>query len=949
MKTKNIIAPHLIKRIAIILMVIFFVNPSAVFAAWPHEKSDLKPDPAVRWGKLENGFRYVLMKNTQPKDRVVMHLNVQVGSLHEKEDERGLAHFLEHMLFQGTENFEPGELVKYFQSIGMQFGPDVNAYTSFRETVYHIILPHGTSEKLGEGLLVLKDYAQGALLLEDQIDSERKVVLSEKQTRDSASYRIFKETLKFRFPESKISRRLPIGVEKVIKQLDQEMLRDFYDSWYRPEKMVLVMVGDFELDQMNSLIQKTFADMQARGPSRPMPRLEPVAHQGIDPFYYFEEEIGDASVGIEVVEMVEQQPDTKAFKERMLKKDIADAIVQNRLDSMIRRGKAPFTSASIRSNIFLNRFFYAEISAKSGSENWESSLSIMEQELRKALKYGFTNAELERVKQDYTARLEKAVQRAPTRESRQLARQIIRTINSDRVFMSPEQTRDLYLSMLANFTVDDIHKAFKETWDRNHRLVLVTGNAAVPENIGNAEDYVLSVFNKSRELKASPPEEKEPAVFPYLPEPESPGKIVGKREFSDLGIVQLDYENKSRLNYKKTDFKSGEILVEVAFGLGKASEPQEKPGLSVLSMDVVNGSGVGALDMEDLTRALAGKSTTVEFRVQEDRFLFRANTVPDEIELLFQLLYTRIQDPAFRQEAYRLAMERYRLSYMQNIRSVEGAMRIHAERFLAGGDSRFGLPDYDTFKQLTLSDVRSWIETALKQYPFEISVVGDFDPDILVKTVSLYLGGMPSGNRKPEISKTTDLPKFPKGESLKIEVITEIPKAVAILAYPTDDYWDIHRTRRLSILADVINERLRLEIRENLGVSYSLYAFNRPSRIYPGYGVFRKVVFTSPEQAQNIVGVMKQIASDTVQKGISDDEMQRALEPTLTSIREMRGKNEYWLRSVLAGSRRHPQQIEWARNIIDDYSSMTREEILTTAKKFLNNDKSADVVISSAN
>lgn len=949
MKTKNIITSHLIKMITIILMLIFFVNPSGVLAAWPYEKSDLKPDPAVQWGKLENGFRYVLMKNTQPRDRVVMHLNVQVGSLHEKEDERGLAHFLEHMLFQGTENFEPGELVKYFQSLGMQFGPDVNAYTSFRETVYHIILPHGTAESIGEGLLVLKDYAQGALLLEEQIDSERKVVLSEKQTRDSASYRIFKETLKFRFPESIISRRLPIGVEKVIKKVDQEMLRDFYDSWYRPEKMVLIMVGDFELNKMDSLIQKTFADMEARGSSRPMPKLEATAHQGISPFYYFEEEIGDASVGIEVVEMVEQKPDTKAFKERMFKKDIANAIVQNRLDTMIRRGKAPFTSASIRSNIFLNRYFYAEISATSGSENWESSLSIIEQELRKALTYGFTNAELERVKQDYTARLEKAVQRAPTRESRDLARQIIRTINSDRVFMSPEQARDLYVSMLATFTVDDIHKAFKETWDRNHRLVLVTGNATVAENIEDPQDYVLSVFNKSRELKVAPPEEMEPVVFPYLPEPEKPGKIVDKQEFSDLGIVQIDYENKNRLHYKKTDFKSGEILVEVAFGLGMASEPQEKTGLSILSMDVVNGSGVGALDMEDLTRALAGKNTTVEFRVQEDRFLFRANTVPGEIELLFQLLYTRIQDPAFRQEAYRLAMERYRLSYMQNIRSVEGAMRIHAEKFLAGGDNRFGLPDYDTFEQLTLSDVRSWIETALRQYPFEISVVGDFDPEILEKTVSRYLGGMPSGNRKPEVSETEELPGFPQGESLKIAVDTEIPKAVTILAYLTDDYWNIQQTRRLSVLADVINERLRLEIRENLGVSYSLYAFNRPSRVYPGYGVFRKVVFTSPEQAQNLVDVMKQIASDIVQEGISDDELQRALEPTLTSIREMRGKNEYWLRSVLSGSRWHPQQLEWARNIIDDYSSITREEILTTAEKFLNNDKSAAVVISSVN
>jgi zinc protease len=197
-------------------------------------------------------------------------------------------------------------------------------------------------------------------------------------------------------------------------------MKGFYDAWYRPENMMVVMVGDFDMNEAAELIKETFSDMKARSPARPLPDLGKVRHQGIRPFYHFEEEIGDASTSIEVLEMVEHEPDSRAFKEQMLKRDIANAIVQNRLNAMIQRGNAPFTSASIGSTIYLNRFFYAEISAGSSAENWEKSLSVIEQELRKALEFGFTSYEFDRVKKDYISKLETAVQKAHTRDTRDL-------------------------------------------------------------------------------------------------------------------------------------------------------------------------------------------------------------------------------------------------------------------------------------------------------------------------------------------------------------------------------------------------------------------------------------------------------------------------------------------------------------------------------------------------
>lgn len=932
------------KTLFSIIFVLFLSGISFALPQWPDEKSDLSPDPEVIWGKLDNGFRYVLMKNTVPNKRVSMHLNVQAGSFHEKDNERGIAHFLEHMLFQGTKHFGPGDLVKYFQRLGMQFGPDVNAHTGFQETVYDIILPDGNRKSLEDGFLVMKDYAQNALLLPKEIEKERRVVLAEKRYRDSAKYRIFESTLKFEFPDALVSERLPIGIEKVLNPADHKLLKGFYDAWYRPETMMIVMVGDFEPKMASRMIKKTFSDITARTPAREVPSLGEINHDSVIPFYHFEDKMGDASVSIEVLRIIEDKPDTKAARKRQLMKNIADAVVQNRLDKHLSEPENPFIGASISSGIFLKQILYGEISAKSSSKNWKNSLCAIEQELRKALKFGFTWSEIEQVKKDYIATLKTAVQKASTRDTRRLASQIIRKINSDQVFMSPEQTLDLYLPTIERLTPESVHEAFKETWSQNHRLVLVTGNAVIANNNDvQPETYILRVFNQSQNLEVSRPEEMAEVKFPYLPEPQNFGKIAKKKEISDLGIVCIDFENGVRLNYKQTDFKDNEILVNLSFGPGEAGEPRNKPGLSELSGDVINESGTGTLNRHALNRALAGKNTSVVFDVDEDDFEFNGETVPDEIPLMFQLLRAHLLDSAFRHEAFELAMKRYRLSYLQKKRSVEGILKIKGGLFLAGGDQRFGLPDYNVVKNTTLDDISSWVGNAIKNSPLEISVVGDFDPEILVENVLKYLGNLPL--RKPEAKKRPSGLEFPADESLKLSAKTEIPKSIVLIAYPTDDFWNIHNTRRLSVLGIIVSERLRVRIREDLGASYSPYAYNLPSKAYPGYGVFRIVVPADPNQTEKLVNAIKDIIAQLNKEVVPKNELIRALKPTLTSIEEMRQKNNYWLKNVLTDCEEHPEQLDWARTIISDYSSITSDEVWEMSKTYLRDNRAAKIIV----
>jgi zinc protease len=912
---------------------------------WPHEKSDLAPDPAITFGRLANGFSYVLMQNKRPENRVSVHLYVRAGSLNELETQRGIAHFLEHMLFNGSTHFPPGELVRYFQSIGMQFGNDANAHTGFDETVYDIILPAGDEENLKKGLLVMRDYAMGALLLEDEVKRESGVILAEMRSRDSADYRTFKATLEFELPDFMVSKRLPIGKPEVIGSADRALLKSFYDAWYQPGNMVLVMVGDFTIPLAEQLVDDQFSNFTARALPPALPDLGTIDHKGLKIFHHHEPEAGGTTVSIEVTRPHLPVPDSRALRRRQMVEDLADGIVQNRLDARLKAPGAPFTSATIGSGIYLNHIRYAQISGDSSPGNWQQTLAALEQEVRRANLYGFTEAELARVKKDRVKQLDNAAREAPTRNSTTLARAIIRQLAGDRVIRSPEQEKNDLLPLVEAVTLDDVRQAFAENWPDDHRLVLVTGNADLASvSPKPAEGLIRDTFLASASRVLHRPEAEAMVVFPYLPEPENTGTIVSREVVEDLGIIRILFDNGTRLNLKRTDYKTNEVLANLIFGHGQSAEPANLPGLSRLAEATVNESGLGAMDTNELERALAGKSTYVDFRITETHFNFFGETVSDEVALLFQLLYAHIVDPGFRDDAMALARERLHKDYQSMSRSIEGMMRIEGLRILAGGDSRFGMPPFENIQAMGLDDIRDWIAPQFDSAPLELSVVGDFDENEIVELARRTLGSLPE-RRVNAAMPRTDRPYLPTGIVSYIDVETQIPKAMVVAAWPTEDFWDINRTRRLAVLADVFSERLRQRIREKLGASYSPYAYNQASRAYPGYGVFQAHVNVAPDQTDSVLAEVKAIAANLAAKGITADELARAVDPILTSIRELRQTNGYWLNSVMTGSQRHPQQFEWARNFLEDYAAVSVSELATLSATYLTGARASSIII----
>ncbi len=918
--------------------------------------AEVQKDPALIHGALDNRFQYVLLRNQTPPNRVSMHLNVFAGSVYETDEEQGLAHYLEHMLFNGSEHFKPGELITYFQSIGMAFGRDANAHTSYVNTIYDLNLSKADKAHLSDGLLVMGDYARGALLLPDEIDRERGVILAEKRERDSVAYQGFKKELAFELPGSLITRRHPIGVAQVIEKADQALLKGFYDKWYRPDNMVLVAVGDFDPQELIPLIRDRFSSL-APGPgkagTRQVPDLSWPPHKGIKAFYLHESEAAETRVTIERVSYKEfKTQQISDIKEEVVNL-LSSQILENRFSRLIRNQEAAFTLASAQTGRFLNHVSFASVQADCDPENWQPALLQLEMLLRQALLYGFEQQEFAQVRADAISSLESAVRQADTRQTKDLSQEILNSVNQKRWFLSPLQNQAILKPFLENLTLDQLNQSFKALWADDHRLILVSGNAAIAGgNGGSPQEKIQAIYHKGTLEPVDAYQGIQAKAFPYLSAPaandetERTARISKiKNNVKGLGITTVDFHNQVRLNLKPTDFQKHKMIFKLVFGQGKRRMPLDKPGLDWISQVTVNQSGLGALDMDQLEQALAGRDVDIGFSVEDGYFSLSGAADPKEAGLVFELIYAYLKDPGIREQELDLAKTLYRKMVENLERTPDGMMEITGSCFLANGDPRFGLAHPDQVDRITVKDVQNWLIPSFKSSPIELSIAGDIQPDDVIGYAADYLGGLEPRKAPGDIPDKEVA--FPKGGRLELSLDTRMEKGMVRMAFLTDDFWDIHQTRRLSMLARVVSEKIRQKVREDLGASYSPYVFNQPSTTYPGYGVMHMVAKADPGEFEKVHDAMVSIVRDLKQNGVTEQALDLVKKPLMTHIKDIRKKNAYWLNTVMAGSVRHPEQMEWASSMVEDYNAVHSADLTDLAKTYLNIPDAALILIRS--
>lgn len=905
---------------------------------WAHDTSDIKPDAKVTYGQLPNGMRYILMPNQQPPGRVSMRLHIAAGSLMERDDQRGIAHFLEHMVFNGSKNFpDASKLVPMMQRLGISFGAHANAYTSFDETVYMFDLPNNEADTLKLGFDVMRDFGDGAFLHDEEIDKERGVILAEKTARDSVKMRIMEQQFNALFPDSLLGKRFPIGTEEIIKTAPRSAFTDFYSQYYIPSKMTFIYTGDFDVAEAEKRIATTFGSM--KDPENPGtdPQLGSIpSGQGFKTLVMSDKEIATTDLTLTAIKSFEKKPDTKATRGEKLPIGLANSILSRRFSILAKKENSSITGGDAYDYDLFDFAKLGGISVNAKEHNWKAALPVLEQELRRAIEHGFTQSELNEVKANLINAYEQAVKAAPSRKTPALASSLTKHVHNDAVFSSPEDDLAILREHLATITPETCHKALKAFWNTKDITLVLTTNASQE----NADAALTKIYQESSKVAVKAPEKKADASFAYTEFGET-GTIAKKEHIKDLDITQIHFHNGCKCNIKKTDFNKNSVAIFTRIGGGKLTMPKDKPGLDILASAIFSAGGLSKHSADDLQRILAGRNAGVQFGVEDDAFTLAGGTTPEDLELQLQLLCAYLTEPGLRPEAERMFKAQLPTIYSQ-IKHTDAGAQSRMRAFLRGNDPRFIFPTLEQAQRLTTEDVRNWIAPALKNDYLELSIIGDLDVDKTIALLSRTIGAIPKrSDTKPpytEERRLSGLPTPPMVKRYPFE--SRIPTGTAIVTWKAIglDKDNIGTTRRMGILGSILSNRMHEKIREELGEAYSPGAGFQPSDTFTGLGYMFAFSPGKPEQAERVGKIIIDIADKISKEGATQDELTRALEPRLSSLEKSLRDNSYWLGTVMSNSQEQPYRLDWARQRDADYKTVTLEEINALAKQFLGKD-----------
>jgi zinc protease len=930
-------------RLPVLVAFILSVTVS-LFAAvpFPHEGSDLAPDPAVRFGTLPNGLRYAVRANAEPKGRASLRLHIRAGSFHEEDDQRGIAHFLEHMAFNGSKHYAPGTLVELLQRMGMSFGADTNASTGFDTTLYLLELPKADTATLGEGFRVLGDYAGGLLLKPEEIERERAIILSEKRDRDSIDYRTQIAQFNFALGTTRLPSRLPIGVPEVIEKAPRERFLDYWNTWYRPERLSVIAVGDFDPAAVEQMITTAFSALTARAPARSDPALGRVDEfTGLRTHYHPESEAASTSVSLSSLTPYAFEPDTAARRIARFPRHLALMMLNRRFSVLAKKENAPFTSAGVSVQEGFDLFREAGVDLDCKPEQWAAALAVGEQELRRALSHGFTAAELREAAANLANALEQSAKSAATRPHAALASGLAESFTSRRVFTAPAADLALLKPALDQITPAACLAALRAAFSSEGRYLLVSGNAKIP---GDARAAITTAYEAARAVPVAAPVVEAEAKWAYTDFGPA-GKVTRREHVPDLDLTLVTFANGVRLNLKKTSFEANRIRVVARVGRGMLTQPRDQPGLSTLANATFVAGGLGRHSVDDLRRILAGKNVSASFGAGQDSFSFSGGTTPTDILLQLQLMAARITDPGYRPEALRQARKGVEEAYLSYAHTLNGPLDLDVARLLVSGDARFGMPPEKDMLARDLSEVRAWLTPELSRGRIEVSLVGDLDIDATIAAVAQTLGALPPRDATPLAAelKAVKFPATPFAKDYRVE--TEIPRGLVRTYWPTTDGIDVKRTRRLNLLGSVVSDRLRLKLREELGAAYSPDAGSITSDIFPGYGYLLTNVEIDPANAAKVTELLLTIGDDLAKKGVTDDELQRAREPIFKSMEQSLRDNGYWLSAVLARAQERSEVLNWSRQRLADTQAITAAELSALAASYLPRARASRVTI----
>lgn len=906
---------------------------------WAHELSDIAPDPRVRFGVLPNGMRYALEKNATPPDQAALRLWFDTGSMMEADDQQGLAHFLEHMAFNGSKNVPEGEMIKILERHGLAFGADTNASTGLDETVYQLDLPKTDDATVDTSLMLLREAAGELTIAPEAVDRERGVVLSEERTRDSPGYRVAIKTMDFQMEGQLPPKRIPIGKTEILKTAPAQKIRDYYEAYYRPERAVIVAVGDFDLDAMEAKIKARFGDWKAKGPAGANPDVGKVAKRGetariiVEPGSALAVQLSWAGEPDHLIE-------TRATDVRDTLKNLGFAVLNRRMQALSRAADPPFIAGGAFTGDQYGAVRLTTLGATAQAGSWREALTALDQEQRRAVQYGVRQDELDREIASMRATLVAAASGEATQRTTSLAGGIVGTLGDGETVTSPSQNLAAFDEIVKGLTADRVSAALKAAFAGSGPLILIP----TPSNIEGGEKTVLAAYDDSRKVAVTPPAAPGTNVWPYASFGPI-GKVAEQKDVTDLDAVFVRFENGVRLTVKPTKFRDDQILIKTRVGHGLLDLPSGVQSPIWSSSAFVEG-GLKQISAQDMERVLNGKIWNANLGVEDDAFTLSGNTRPEDMDTELQVLAGFATDPGWRPEAFSRIKTYYGTIHDQLETTTGGVAARDLNGLLHNGDKRWTFPSRAEIASASLDGLKTAVTDPLGKGEIEVVIVGDITVDKAIAAVAETFGALPPrpGLTDPAAARQIAFPA-PSQTPMVLTHKGRADQARLFMAWRTDDLFsDLQRSRDTSILANVMQLRLTDELREKQGATYSPSAGATHSVVFTDWGYLSVSVEVPPEKLDSVIASIRQIAADLRDKPVTADELDRAKKPRIDQIEKSRVTNEYWL-SNLSGAQTDPRILDATRSVIAGLERVSAADVQRAAKTFLGDDKSWTLLV----
>ena len=930
-----------------LLAALTMLSTAVVMAQGMMQMPPIPVDPDVRIGKLDNGLTYYIRHNNWPEQRAEFYIAQRVGSIQEDDNQRGLAHFLEHMAFNGSKHFKGNDLLRWCESVGIQFGTDLNAYTSIDQTVYNISNVPVTREGIVDScLLILYDWADGLLLEQEEIEKERGVIHEEWRLRTSAMSRMLERDLPKLYPGSKYGYRMPIGLMEIIDNFERPFLQAYYEKWYRPDNQAIIVVGDVDVDKVEQKIKALFAPIELPA-NRAMVTLEPVP---------------DNEQAIIVIDKDKEQPTNivylmmkhEAVPDSMKKnldylmtdfiKDAAVSMLNDRLKEYAEKPESPFLQASAEDGQYLLSrsvdAFEINIMPKDGQA--EAALTAVMTEARRAAEFGFTPTEYQRYKDNYQSALDKMYSNKDKRYNSNFVKKYVNHFIENEPIPSIDFTYETMKQLLPMLPLEAVNMLMKELVPNSDKnLVVLSMHTEKEGAVYPTEEGLKNAIATARaaQIEAYVDNVKNEPLMTVLPQK---GSIVNVKKDELFGYDELTLSNGVKVVLKKTDLKKDQVLLR-AEGFGGSALYGEKDFANIkMFNDVIESSGLGNFSHTELEKALAGKIASASLNLSTNRMNVSGSSTPKDVETMLQLVHLYFTAINKDQKSYDNLMQTTENALKnRSLRpevvfsdSIQATVGCHNKRFTSLVADDLAQVSYDRILEMAK-------EQTANAGAFTFTIIGNYDEETIRPLVEQYLGSLPA---EMEYVKTGDVSTEFKGlVTNNFRHKSETPKALAVMTWYANDLpYTLENNIKAAIIGQILDMEYTKKIREEASAAYTVFSMAGMERDdFKSQASIFIYCPMKPEKADTAVIIMRDEVNALV-KGCDADKLTKVKEYMLKNHSDEQKQNNYWVNCINEWRR-------WGVDLNTDYekvvNAQTPETIAAFAKELLNAGNCAEIIM----